>query len=178
MNVRLLAGSDLPPLGWQHATPLDLSRVEPLRNDLMKPKGGLWTSPIRADDDGWVRSDWTRWCESEQFGTPSAPVTRIIPDPSARVAVVDTHADLLALESSYRDTNPVLHAGMWPLVNWVKMAQDIDAVWLTEAGQWATRFTTPGLYGWDCETVFWLNPRFTVGERVEPAELSVADCRR
>jgi hypothetical protein len=34
----------------------------------------------------------------------------------------------------------------------------IDAIWLTEAGQWETRHTYPrNLYGWDCETIFIMN---------------------
>jgi len=34
----------------------------------------------------------------------------------------------------------------------------IDALWLTVRGERATRYTTPGLYGWDCECVLIMNP--------------------
>lgn len=155
----LISGSDLPALGWQHVARLLLDVIEPVGNNPMKPTGGLWTSPIR---DG--RTGWTQWCVREDFATPDAPVTVVVPDPDARVYVIDSHADLLALEAAYRDGAEEFPFGMWAKLNWVAMAADIDAVWLTDDGQWATRMTTPGMYGWDCETVFWLNPRLSVGE--------------
>jgi hypothetical protein len=51
-------------------------------------------------------------------------------------------------------------------IDWLSVAKDVDAVWLTHMGQIHTRFSDPSLYGWDCSTVFWLNPAFTVGEPI------------
>lgn len=169
-HLTTITGADLPPLGWQHTEPLNLDHIQPVTLRPMfpiKPHGGLWTSPMR---DG--KADWTRWCEGERFGAFDAPVTAVIPDRDARVFVIDRHADLLALEAAYPDPQPEIPAGikMWPSIDWAAVARDIDAVWLTEAGQWATRFSQPGLYGWDCETVFWLNPRLRVGDVLDAKE--------
>lgn len=175
MRLHTATADELPPLGWQHAQPFNLTRVEPIRPGMMKPSGGLWTSPLRPDGTGRLVSGWIRWCEDNSFAAPAAPVTLIIPDPSARIAVVDSHADLLGLETAYRDHDEALlnvSPRVWPLVDWVAMSREVDAVWLTDDGQWATRFTQPGLYGWDCETVLWLNPRFRVGGRLQSAQVA------
>jgi hypothetical protein len=127
----------------------------------VKPQGGLWTAPI-----GGCGTAWTDWCVSESYGTPDAPITLVVPDPAAVVYVVDTIDDLRALEGAYYQPGPGGFS-TWPQLSWKRMAADLDAVWLTDAGQWATRFSTPSLYGWDCETVFWLQPRFTAGDLIE-----------
>ena len=44
-------------------------------------------------------------------------------------------------------------------LDWDKIARDFDAVRLTEGGQHVTRFTHPGLYGWDVESTVWLHPK-------------------
>ena len=99
-----IAGAYLPPLGWQHDTPLDPTKVESVTSGHRKPNGGLWTSPMRPDG----MTGWIDWCVDASFGNPSAPVTAIVADPGARVYVIDTHDDLLRLEDAYRDPNPEL----------------------------------------------------------------------
>lgn len=164
MNLQTLTGRDLPPLGWQHVKPLNLAEIASLADDRwVKPRGGLWTSVIRYENGQPTSTSWTDWCLGEDFGTPAAPVTVVIPDPTAVVYRIDDTADLKALEQAYHQPND-LGIGMWPQLSWVRMGADLDAIWLTDAGQWATRFSQPGLYGWDCETVLWLNPKVTVGE--------------
>lgn len=159
-----VSGSDLPRLAWQHVKPFDPARIDPVHaGEILpvKPSGGLWTAPL--GDDG--RTAWTEWCSAEEYGDPTEPITELIPDPDARVYVINTVADLVALESTYRDEHVVQmvpHRSPWPALDWTAMARDLDAIWLTDEGQWATRFSQPGLYGWDCETVFWLNPRVRV----------------
>lgn len=166
-GLRLLTGADLPPLGWQHTEPLDVGRIGPIVDfDMMpKPKGGLWTATVRYENGVPVATSWTDWCRSEHYGTPTAPVTLIVPDRPATVYRIDSTADLKELEAAYHRPSDI-DLRMWPQMSWTRIAADIDAVWLTDAGQWATRFSQPGLYGWDCETVLWLNPRFTVGDTI------------
>lgn len=158
--VSTITGADLPPLGWQHKTPLNPATVAPVTNGDIKPHGGLWTSPMRSTG----MTGWIDWCADNSFGNPSDPVTAITADPDARAYVIDTHDDLLRLEAAYRNPTPRLpiEIRMWPAIDWTALARDVDALWLTDAGQWATRYTTPGLYGWDCEMVFWFRVKFSI----------------
>lgn len=162
-----LRGADLPPLGWQHATALDVAKIQPVTDSgFIKPHGGLWTATLTVDaDEVVVDTSWASWCRSEGFANPTAPVTVVIPDRDATVYVIDTVADLKALEEAFYHPSP-LGVAMWPQLSWERVATELDSIWLTDAGQWATRFSQPGLYGWDCETVLWLKPRFTVGATV------------
>lgn len=164
-EVALIRGADLPRIGWQCSMPFDAAHVRPVTSRPefpVKPHGGLWTSPLR--DDG--RTAWGQWCLDEGYGDAVAPIVELVPDPQARVFVVECPADILAAEAAF----PIpagarmLDARIWPHIDWAAMSQAVDALWLTEAGQWATRFSTPGFYGWDCETVFWFRPLVTVKE--------------
>lgn len=155
----IITGADLPELGWQHTEPFNPAAIDPATNNgWIKPAGGLWTSPLRDGVTGWAQ-----WCREEQWGTPDAPVTRILPNPGARVYVIDTLADLVQLEAAFPSADSSLPAEikMWPQIDWQAVASEYDAIWLTEEGQWRTRHSTPSLYGWDCETVLWLNPCVT-----------------
>ena len=158
--MRLMVhGVDLPPLAWQGSEAFDPARWMPISNRHgwgVKPTGGLWTAPMR--DKGTA---WTEWCEMEHYGNPEAPLTSITPDPDAVVFRVDDLPGLVIFERRYPLGGERSRIPMFPHVDWEKAATEIDAVWLTEAGQHRTRFTEPGLYGWDCETVLWLQPRFT-----------------
>lgn len=126
---------------------------------LRKPRGGLWTSTY----DERYGSGWIQWCLSESFDCgPADPVFRVWtlePDPAARIYEIDTYADLARLcerygqtieHGSYSETCPA----------WSRIARDYDAVHLTDEGQWATRFSDPNLYGWDCESTLWLRWAF------------------
>lgn len=161
--MTIIAGRDLPPLAWQHAEPFDPARMKPITPNesfmAHKPPGGLWTAPLYPSGD----TAWGEWCRAEQFGDPDRPKTVIIPDPGATVYRIDDYPSLLRLEAAYPASVPLGRAfRMFPAIDWLKLAAEVDAVWLTNDGQWDTRFTEPGLYGWDCETVFWLQPRFAV----------------
>lgn len=153
-------GADLPPLGWLSPEPYDPAYWTPIEGNAVytvKPLGGLWSAPI--EDDG--RSSWQHWCEDEDYGDHTRPLYRVTPDPDARVFVIDGLEDLLRLEQAYPGNLPDGYP-MWVNLSWTKVAAEFDAVYLTGEGQWRTRFSNPGLYGWDCATVLWLQPRFTI----------------
>lgn len=153
-------GADLPKVAFVHPNPLDPSLIGTIRNDgHTKPIGGLWLSPVGADG----RTAWQSWCAGEDYdpyrGKP-ARAHRVELRPDARVAKIDSAADLDALAGAYpaQDRSPL---------NFEALAGDFDAVWLTDRGQWATRFrdgdlrdiggSAPNLYGWDIESVLVLN---------------------
>lgn len=159
---------------------LDEGRVRPLERGVlrMKPVGGLWTSTF----DERYGSGWVQWCLAEEFGRsrgdPVFPIWTLDPNPEARVYEVDSYADLEALHERYGDFAPpprsrlpifdLSHFGV-PWLDWHRIAEDFDAVHLTEEGQWATRLTAPlNLYGWDCESTLWLRWAFVCTRDLGP----------
>jgi hypothetical protein len=160
----VISGADLPSLAWlTGGRPFSLARLLPIRHRgefIIKPFGGLWTSPRTA-----TGTAWTDWCRSAEYGDPDKPLVPILPDPDCAVFCIDCLADLKHLGAQYPlpVTAPAIDVPMWPRIDWEKVATDVDAVWLTAAGEHQTRYSTPGLYGWDCATVLWLQPRFTAG---------------
>lgn len=112
-----------------------------------KPDGGLWTSPVDCE------FGWKQWCEAEEFHTDKLSRHFKLRF-TGRLLVIDCESDLCQLRWEqpkelrmfYPLWEPSLHAGF-------------DAIYLTERGERATRLTHPrSLYGWDCETVFVMNP--------------------
>ncbi len=125
-----------------------------------KPIGGLWTSTHIPR----VGSAWTQWCDVEGYGLPEGDSWGgwlLLPREDARVYTVDNLGDLTNLQMDYPLPEGVERCGMLFLnLSFESMAQDYDAMRLTEEGQWATRFTTPSLYGWDCESTVWFRWAF------------------
>jgi hypothetical protein len=108
-----------------------------------KPFGGLWASPVDSQDG------WKEWCISEEFHTELLEVSfEFIVD--GNVAIIDSLDDLMKLPLN-----------RYSSIDFEKLLEDgVDAIWLTDNGQWDTRLSTPAdLYGWDCESVLVLNPR-------------------
>lgn len=160
-NPATIAGRDLPPLAWHHETPFNWQRWQPISDGNMphKPSGGLWTSPV--DDDG--QSAWEAWTGLADYRSGVPKQARIIPKPDARVFLIDDHADLLALRK-LAPLEPADPAFFLAPIDWETAAGHLDAIWLTARGEQSTRFSEPGLYGWDCATVLWLQPEFTAEE--------------
>lgn len=123
-----------------------------------EPGTGLWTSTY----DERFGSDWVQWCLSEEFeisrSNPTVHLWTLDPLPEARVFRIHTYADLDELATRYADSGL---PGPIKGLDWESIAQDFDAVHLTAAGQFTTRFSVPwNLYGWDCESTVWLNWAF------------------
>lgn len=112
--------------------------------DWIKADGGLWTSPVTSS------YGWRHWCQDESYSTCDIHFDI---DFRGRVFTVDALADLMAMpwiDSRFMG-GPAFEA---------MIAKGIDAIHLTVRGQEATRFSQPrNLYGWDCETVYVMNPQ-------------------
>lgn len=117
---------------------------------MSKPDFGFWVAP---EIEGYV-STWDKWCQDEDYCLPHRDNDKIIKmkiKPSARILIID----------SYEDLEKVFHE--YPLaechqLDWVKISENYDAVYLTEEGQYSTRMTTPlNLYGWDLESAVIFN---------------------
>jgi len=169
--------SDLPTvmLGPQVTylkSPPNMVLMEDIRNPesiFPKPRGGLWTS----SQDTHVEEGWTYFTTVDYVGaTEGRCLYRL--EPLEPVFQISTLEDLETLIGRYpRPTGiGVQHSSYMPMwhVDWEAMEADGYAgVNLTTEGQWATRFSTPSLYGWDCESTIWL--RWVFGGPSDWAEL-------
>ena len=117
----------------------DINKFEPIKNDFIKPFGGLWSSPINSN------YGWFDWCKENDFGDLSCSFRF---DFIGNVFIIDNVNHLKKL-------------------SWISfMCPDFekliklkyDAIYLTEKGEKETRFSDPSFYGWDCESVLIMNP--------------------
>jgi hypothetical protein len=111
---------------------------------------GLWASPV---DSAY---GWIDWCNTERFHLEKLEKSFLFEIKNgSSIFVIDTLEDLLQLplldpESAYGKKG----------LDFEKIREDCDALILTEAGEWNTRYSKPvNLYGWDCECVLMLNDK-------------------
>ena len=144
MQTTLIREAEAPVVTFIHEAAPDRSMIQRVSNaGWVKPNGGIWTSPQGST------YGWREWCASESFGSADAQEFTLTPKPGTRVAVIDSLADLEALIAFYPSEDIIGK----PVLDFEAMARDYDGLWLTEEGQWATRMTTPGLYGFDMECI-------------------------
>lgn len=115
-----------------------------------KPIGGLWASPLDS------KFSWRDWCRAENFRDTGKQVKVILDIDMGNFITIKSEADLSQLPWYHLAGLNLMEA-----IDFEKLAADgIDGIYLTEQGQWATRFSFPRtLYGWDCESILILNER-------------------
>lgn len=122
-----------------------------------KPRGGLWTSPVNS-----VHS-WKDWCIYNDFHLDELKKSfTLLINKGARILIINDVTDLINLPKiDYSNTGMNLFCNYY---DFEKIAEEYDAIHLTARGEVNTRITTmDNLYGWDCETVFIMNPKcFTI----------------
>jgi hypothetical protein len=152
MTTTTITLVDAPEVTFISVGAPDEDLVQPLKNAYWhKPEGGIWTCPAGAEEN------WANWCATEMPEWIEGTDTyRLTPRAGTQVAVIDSFDDLRALIEAYPLRDALSGTGL----NFEAMARDFDGIWLTARGQWATRFTTPGLYGWDVETVLFFRWSF------------------
>jgi len=144
-------------------------KVWPIRNDpktITKPRGGFWTSTYDADGG----SGWVRWCVAFRYNEPLDLYWIVLsPSTSAKVAVIDSAADLMELTDRY----PMV-VGRRSGLDFERLADDYDALHLTHEGYLRTRSTRrgPRLTGWDCESTLWFRWMFTEWHDVQRSFLN------
>jgi hypothetical protein len=124
-----------------------------------KPDGGLWTSTVT--DDG--RSGWLDTLERLGLYSGDENVWFLEPEDDLEVLLIEDEPHLNAILENYRrDDSPIVSAQSrtFAPLDFEAIAENYAAIRLTEEGQWNTRMTRPGLYGWDSETVLWLQWSF------------------
>jgi hypothetical protein len=116
----------------------------------VKPKGGLWTSPINSE------YGWKHFCDSEHFRECNEENSfKLKFKYGTKIVIIDSVGDLNNMPKQYCVEKNFFKDNIdFELL----VKYGIDAIWLTTKGQWATRLSQPmNLYGWDCDTVFIMN---------------------
>lgn len=123
-----------------------------------KPKG-FWIS--------W-NNGWEDWCHAESNFIKDQVMLKVeFTKPDMKTLLIDTKQDLDGLWREYSGTELGMSSLMGLIEsekrfgisfwNWLQKEKGIEAIALTEAGQWHTRMTT-FMYGWDAECVFVFDP--------------------
>lgn len=161
-------------------------QVAPVANSDMsgmtkKPQAGtgLWTSTYDEERG----SAWVEWCDGENVGTPSERRWFLLtPRPDARVYVIDSPQDLERVIRAYPWVSPELEhayrasrasarlAEYYTGIDFTRMAQDYDALHLTEDGNAHLHLRLEGMdmNAWDCESTVWFRWCFTSVKQITP----------
>jgi len=143
--------------------PEEFDPVDGEKHLKIKPVGGMWTSTFTPDADH--DSDWIRWCSTEGF-LSGRHAWRLTPKEDPRIIEVDSMEDLWAVVQRFEDEEylPEYPQGVQDYaLDFEAMADEFDAMRLTEEGQRKTRLTgskEPDLYGWDSECTLWFRWAF------------------
>lgn len=122
-------------------------KFNPIVNrNFVKPYGGLWSSSVNSI---W---GWKDWCISEGFHTERLNENfEFTLKDNAKIYVINDFSDL----------NNLIKDNMifdyLQLLDFEKISNRYDAILLTYKGQVETRYSDPGLYGWDCESLLVMN---------------------
>lgn len=114
-----------------------------------KPEGGLWASPL------YSKHSWKQWIgKSEHFSLGNLKKSfRFTLEKGSRVLVIDSEE---SVPEKYLTTNSFISERH--ILDFNKIIEDYDAVFLTEKGEKETRWSSGlCLYGWDCESLLVLN---------------------
>ena len=182
MNAQQIDDIELPiceeplqPQGFVHQNrPSESEFKLPTNRDdgIVKPSGGMWTSTI-TEEDGQPTNGWLEWCSAERWGlSDQHTLYRLEPETYLQVLEIDSATDLQRVLHLYeRDDLPeVLLNGTFAPLDFEALAGGFDAIRLTECGQRDTRFSRPGLYGWDSECVLALDWIWQSVEVVRPID--------
>lgn len=139
-----------------------------------KPLGGLWTSTYLGVEYG---SNWVQWCLANDYQKNDGKEKSwiIYPKENVNIITINSWDDLTNLMldcrintvgSSISSSSIRGHFNAHPdfshfdCLDYEKLATMYDGIRLTERGQRETRFGTPNLYTWDCESTLWLHWSF------------------
>lgn len=130
----------------------DTNKFEAIKNYMVKPRGGFWTSPIDSN------LSWYQYCLKTNYKIESLNNWCILKfKENAKILLIDNINDLLRL--------PINKKRFITSLDFELIAEFYDAIWLTEDGQYRTRLPNNeialkynlNLYSWDVETILILN---------------------
>jgi len=147
--------TEIPIVVFAHETAPAAGLMGPISNihGFPKPMGGLWTTPMGGQG-------WTAWCQDEQWGDwEDHKQHHLAVARPVRVAVIENTSDLGAIIEQHGYEVDMFGSQLSGFIDYAAMSvAGWDGIWLTDAGQWATRLSKPAnLYGWDTETILWFD---------------------
>lgn len=130
----------------------DLDLFQNIVNDRgwVKPRGGLWASPLNANF-GW--KDWTAvndFMQDKYLGSSF----KFKLSKNARVLYVDSSEKLIDLPKRENDVFSIKEFN-WVALDFQKLAQEYDAMLVLISNDHKLYWD---LYGWDCDTLLVFNP--------------------
>lgn len=123
-----------------------LDRFHPIVNipHFVKPRGGLWASPVDAE------IGWKDWCEDNDFHCDrledSFSFTLRDDARVLHIASVENLTDLPEIKNWH---------SMWYTLDFEKLMETYDAVELELFKDFSLYWR---LYGWDCDSILIMNP--------------------
>ncbi len=188
-GLTIIEGRRLPRLGWNsQGVPYhrrhfkQVANVERLAPPVdTKPQGGLWTSPMvemRCPCHLGLTSlgtAFTAWADHNYGLRTLGPLYPVHPKPRAKVVLINDQRSLFALARAYPDDRDSLLQAHYPAqdglpygVDYARLAQDFDAIYVTRDGIRSNRddLVFPSLWNWTVPTVYFLRPAFYVGRQL------------
>ena len=132
---------------YGHAT-FDPNLFKPIQNEQcwVKPRGGLWASPVDA------KRGWKDWCESGEFRECIEENSFRFTLPEANIFHINSSEDLIMLPLIYNSSL----SSICILIDFEKCIElGYDAIELNLS---ADRRLYWQLYGWDCDSILVMNP--------------------
>jgi hypothetical protein len=181
-----ISGKHLPIQRHHGTNKFDSTRgVRPVESSYMptKPVGGFWTTSVPEDPkqiDSWERFTGGEW-PSKHKEIKSKGSVVVIPHKDANIFQINEGKDLKYLWDNYAETEN-LEGKEIRKINWKKVAEDYDAVHLSEPAFWelrmpeldehpellvengpyGTRKIPLDVYPWDAESTVWFKKKFDV----------------
>lgn len=109
-----------------------------------KPKGGLWTSPLKNGSSTWIK-----FCKRHNVYKNEKQKWVLLPEDDADVLHLETKKDLMRVE--VKDTDSGLHK----TINYEQVFEKYDAVHVYGSMLSRSPFSL-----WDVESTLWNNWRF------------------
>lgn len=117
--------------------------------DWVKPRGGLWASPLTA------KFGWKDWITTNNFELDKYNQDSFIfkLSDSAKILYIDTADKLDDLPKGTNIIGDMLHS--WIVLDFEKLAEEYDAMLVLISNDFKLYWD---LYGWDCDTLLVFNP--------------------
>lgn len=124
----------------------------------LKPKGGLWTSPLVGEES----SEWVEWCANSDFEYGKKEnLYEVTPADDVKLYVIDNRQDL-------KDISYLGYANTYA-ISFEVLSKEYDGVWLSESGlnsMDSVHPDEPVMTGWDVESTIWMDFSFKEVELV------------
>ena len=118
-----------------------LGPIHPVTNEKawIKPSsGGLWTSPVEST------YNWEQWCKDEDCCIERLSTSFLLEIKTDRICIINSYQDLK--EKMINPGFMYLKFGRIATIDFERMAEHYDGIWLTADGEGQTRYTSPFNY--------------------------------